>query len=513
MQFVEGASLQDRIDQGGIEIGEVLRISIETAEGLACAHSRGLVHRDVKPANILLEGPAARVKISDFGLAHAVDGTEFTRAGEVVGTPQFMAPEQARGEPVDARADLFSLGSVLYAMCSGSPPFTADSTLAVLRKVVDDRARPVRELNPDVPPRLAALIERLHAKNPGDRPSTAGEVADELRKIDDELEHPGDTSPLPWTSARKHSPDRSTPESRNIDLKQILWAVAAAALLIVAVVLFPLMKARGPAGSPGSGRPAGTRADRTRQRGQSLELTFHDAGSGRPVAGVAVNEPSTGVSVTTDGDGFCRLPAPDGTGQDPARVEKTRHLLVQAPGVSYFSFHLETPQDDTPLPKKIEINLKRGIEFRARVVEENSGRPLRGERVVYRPIAPNVAMDELLPESASHLFCPAVEVGDGVYRGVASGGPGLISVENARGAYLPATFKTAPENSEGDANAQDAAPMNSRLLRVALGKDRGVHLLPQDGLAGVAFIDPPPDSGPFEITITVVRRRIVEKDE
>ncbi len=183
MPFVTGRSLQDRLDErGSLETREVLRIAMQTAEGLAAAHAQGLVHRDIKPANILLENGCERVRITDFGLARAVDDASQTQSGFIAGTPQYMAPEQARGEPIDARADLFSLGSVMYAMCSGRPPFRAETTLAVLRRICDDEARDLCEVNPDVPPWLAAIIAKLLAKSPADRFQSAAEVAGLLKQ-------------------------------------------------------------------------------------------------------------------------------------------------------------------------------------------------------------------------------------------------------------------------------------------------------------------------------------------
>ena len=137
--------------------------------GLAAAHAQGLVHRDVKPSNILLENGVERVKITDFGLARAADDASLTQSGVLAGTPQYMAPEQAQGEGIDHRADLFSLGSVLYAMCAGRPPFRAETTMAVIRRVCDERPRPLREINPDVPAWLAAIVAKLHAKDPSKR--------------------------------------------------------------------------------------------------------------------------------------------------------------------------------------------------------------------------------------------------------------------------------------------------------------------------------------------------------
>jgi serine/threonine-protein kinase len=181
MEYVPGRSLQDRLDRTGpLSLPEILRIGMQTAAGLAAAHAQGLVHRDVKPANILLENGVERVRLSDFGLARAAADAGVTQSGVVAGTPHYMAPEQARGETADSRADLFSLGSTMYTMCAGHPPFRAESPLAVLRRVCDDNPRPLREINPEVPAWLESIIARLHAKNPAWRYQSAAEVADVL---------------------------------------------------------------------------------------------------------------------------------------------------------------------------------------------------------------------------------------------------------------------------------------------------------------------------------------------
>ncbi len=129
MEFIGGISLQERLDRHGpLELKEVLRIGQQAALGLAAAHAQGLVHRDIKPANILLENGVERVKLTDFGLARAADDASITQSGTIAGTPNYMSPEQADGKSVDHRSDLFSLGSVLYAMATGHPPFRADGS-------------------------------------------------------------------------------------------------------------------------------------------------------------------------------------------------------------------------------------------------------------------------------------------------------------------------------------------------------------------------------------------------
>jgi hypothetical protein len=177
MQHIAGESLQDALDRAGpLEVEQAVRIAYETALGLAAAHAQGLIHRDIKPANLLLEN-GTNVKITDFGLARMTEDAALTQAGVVAGTPEFMAPEQARGEAVDQRADLFSLGCVLYAMLTGEPPFRAATPLAVLRQVSDEVPRPVRSANPQVPPWLESLLAHLLAKNPQERIQSAAELA------------------------------------------------------------------------------------------------------------------------------------------------------------------------------------------------------------------------------------------------------------------------------------------------------------------------------------------------
>ena len=178
MPYVRGTSLEKRLNEHGpLGATEVLRIAVQTAAGLAAAHAQGLVHRDIKPANILLADGVERVKITDFGLARAVDDASLTRTGVIAGTPQFMSPEQARGESVDARSDLFSLGSVMYAMCTGRLPFRAETSYGILRRITDTEPRPIREINPEIPEWLVAIIAKLHAKDSGERFQSADETA------------------------------------------------------------------------------------------------------------------------------------------------------------------------------------------------------------------------------------------------------------------------------------------------------------------------------------------------
>ncbi len=183
MPLLKGESLDARLRREGKPLGvaESLRIGREVAEGLQALHEEGLVHRDVKPANIFLEGKAGRVKILDFGLARAADrDARLTVEGAIIGTPAFMAPEQATRGPTDARADLFSLGCVLYVMLTRALPFEGDDVVSTLLAVQATQPQSPRERNPEVPEAVSALVMRLLAKKAEERPADAKTVAGAL---------------------------------------------------------------------------------------------------------------------------------------------------------------------------------------------------------------------------------------------------------------------------------------------------------------------------------------------
>jgi WD40 repeat protein len=258
MELLAGMSLADWLKRGRkASVPQILRIGRDVARGLAAAHARGLVHRDVKPANLWLEkiqGPgsgrpassaAFRVKILDFGLARPIDpSADLTRAGTIVGTPHFVAPEQAAGQPMDGRADLFSLGCVLYQLCTGQLPFPGASLFEAVVTLATATPLAICDLNPEIPPALSDLILRLLARDPAQRPATAGEVEEELRAIGRSAR---------GTRLRSETSTQRLPPAER-PLRRRRWAllagVLAAALLCGAALLYQ-GSARRQASSPG----------------------------------------------------------------------------------------------------------------------------------------------------------------------------------------------------------------------------------------------------------------------
>jgi hypothetical protein len=227
MELIPGETLQQKLDRvGPLDVPEVLAIGRQIAEGLAAAHATDLIHRDIKPGNVLLEGGQQKVKITDFGLARTADDASISHSGIIAGTPMYMAPEQAQGQPLDQRADLFSLGSVLYQMVAGRPPFRANTTVAVLKRVAEDRPRAIREIIPETPPWLCDIIAKLHAKDPDERYQSAREVADVLADCEAQLK----------AYARLKDCSR-IPRSKPQQSGRRKWVAVAAAVLLPVIAL------------------------------------------------------------------------------------------------------------------------------------------------------------------------------------------------------------------------------------------------------------------------------------
>ena len=234
MPLLAGESLAQRLAaRGHLELTEILRISMQSALGLAAAHEQGLVHRDVKPANILLEKGVERAVLTDFGLARAADDVSMTRFGVIAGTPQYMSPEQARGEALDSRSDLFSLGCVLYEMATGVSPFRAESTMATLMRVVNDRPKAIASLNPDMPPWFIGIVERLLEKNPRRRFASAKEVGELLERCLAHVQQPAVTNIPQWLEC--YLPQNASSSRRRRLRSRILGGSGIGFVLLVAL--------------------------------------------------------------------------------------------------------------------------------------------------------------------------------------------------------------------------------------------------------------------------------------
>lgn len=249
MEFLEGEALDDRLKRASeLPVAEIVRIGRQIAEGLAAAHDRGLIHRDIKPANIWLEGNQGWVKILDFGLARAVaDQTHLTQTGAILGTPAFMAPEQATGKDTDHRCDLFSLGGVLYRMCTGRLPFPGPDAIAILYALATEVPDAPVDVNPNVPVELSALIMHLLEKKPNDRPASAQSVIDALRPLESDP-----TMLLVAKSSPRLKPKKQTTavklQARAVGgwRRPALVMAATAGLVLIAFWLFRQMLSTGP---------------------------------------------------------------------------------------------------------------------------------------------------------------------------------------------------------------------------------------------------------------------------
>ena len=187
MEYVSGGTLGDRLSRGGpLGCVEAARLASQVAEALGFAHERGVIHRDVKPHNVLLTA-AGDAKVADFGIARVASSSAISRTSIVLGTAAYMSPEQAVGEPVGPASDLYSLGVVLYEMLTGSAPFAAETSVGVAMKHVHEIPRPAREMNPDVPVGMDALLMRLLAKKPEDRYGSAFELVEDLLRVHEGL--------------------------------------------------------------------------------------------------------------------------------------------------------------------------------------------------------------------------------------------------------------------------------------------------------------------------------------
>ncbi|MGH3146180.1 MAG: Stk1 family PASTA domain-containing Ser/Thr kinase [Rubrobacter sp.] len=206
MEYVPGGTLKEKITrEGPLESAVAASIGSQVAEALGAAHARGVVHRDIKPQNVLLTGKG-EAKVADFGIARAASAVTISQTGSVMGTAGYMSPEQALGKPATPRSDLYSLGVVLYEAITGELPYTADNPIAVSMKHVNEPLRPPREVDPQIPEGMNALVVKLLAKDPEGRYASADELADDLYRVSR-----GVTPVAAWLAAGPQNLPRTDP--------------------------------------------------------------------------------------------------------------------------------------------------------------------------------------------------------------------------------------------------------------------------------------------------------------
>ena len=255
MEHLEGKSLEEwlRPDRRA-NVAQTFSIAKQIARGLAAAHAAGVIHRDIKPANIWI-GSNGRIKILDFGLAYHAAGnlTKLTQDGALLGTPAYMSPEQARGEAVDERSDLFSFGCVLYRMVTGRLPFQAEGIFGVIAAITSEQQLSPRIVNPAVPESLSNFIDKLLSKSREDRPVSADAVLTSLREMETDWRENAQSDSAAYAETIAYSPGEEETSSQSPRLGNKLWFGVAILLVVGGLGLwFGMNQSRQDAGKGGS---------------------------------------------------------------------------------------------------------------------------------------------------------------------------------------------------------------------------------------------------------------------
>jgi eukaryotic-like serine/threonine-protein kinase len=297
MELVPGRSLQAILaDEAPLATARAVDIGAQVADVLSAAHAAGIVHRDIKPGNVMV-APNGSVKVLDFGIARAVDGATLTQTHSLVGTVAFMSPEQALGRPADARSDIYSLGCVIYAMLAATPPFMAEVTAAVLHQHTSVAPKPLRDMSRNVPSALDALVMQMLAKDPADRPQTAAEVRDGLRATLDPTAPTAVIAALPAEAATVRIPAARVPPTRRGSPGRGLAIGALALLALVIAVIAVVALTSG--GSSTSGTSASSQTSTPAAPPTTAPGTTSPSSSSTTSSSTSTSTTSTTPSTTT----------------------------------------------------------------------------------------------------------------------------------------------------------------------------------------------------------------------
>ena len=243
MELVDGWSLDQWLkEKGKLEVRDAARVARDIALGLGAAHASKIVHRDVKPSNVLMDNKTGAAKLTDFGAAKRdrPEDQQLTAHGQTIGTPRYMAPEQVHGEPVDPRTDLWALGATLFEMLAGQPAFSATSLPRLYQAIVAEDPPKLVSLRPDVPPELASLVSRLLSKSRVARPDTADEVAEALLPFTKPGVTTTATSTATPTATNPKPPSEAVAATGRAGLgRPVLIGGGLAAAVVVAALAFP----------------------------------------------------------------------------------------------------------------------------------------------------------------------------------------------------------------------------------------------------------------------------------
>ncbi len=409
MPCYEGETLRDRLERGPLPLEQAADIARQIALGLAKAHRQGIVHRDIKPANLMITSDGV-VKILDFGIAKLAGAVGITRTGVALGTPAYMSPEQIKGEEVDERADLWSLGVVLYEMLAGRRPFPDENDVLAFHSILFQEPSPLAEHRPDVPPELERMVDGLLRKNAGERTPTAEAVLEEL---------------LPFTGTTGMASMRSMRSVRSVPVAKARprrrpWVVAALVVVAAGAALAAFLLGRGGRGNTGE-VPSFKSTRLTEQGGEERSPSLSPVGDFFVYASSADGDwdiylqrpEGDPINLTSDADADDTQPAysPDGsrfafrserdggglflmgaTGESVSRLSNAGFNPVWSPdgkAILYATDPVEDPRNRSASSQIWRIDLATGE--RALVVPEDAAQPSwspNGRRIAYWGIAP-----------------------------------------------------------------------------------------------------------------------------